>query len=173
MSLSLSSEELTMLRALAVRFPTADSALAELSALKACLSLPKGVVHVVSDVHGEYKKLRHIINNASGSLRPLVNSLFAGRLTDDEQRQLLAVLYYPREAMEFLGADLADRECRRDWVRRTLRLQFELVRALAAGYRRDHVPGLFPFAHQELFRELLAEPIMARGPGYVDAMIDS
>src|SRR5713101_3221367 len=104
MSLSLTSEELTMLRALAVRFPTADSALAELYALKACLSLPKGTVHVVSDVHGEYKKLRHIINNASGTLRPLVESLFANRLTGEELRDLLAVLYYPREAMEYVTA---------------------------------------------------------------------
>jgi fructose-1,6-bisphosphatase len=32
-------------------------------------------VHIVSDVHGEHKKLQHILNNASGSLRPLVETL--------------------------------------------------------------------------------------------------
>src|SRR5438876_5876754 len=106
MSLSLSSEELNMLRALAVRFPTADSALAEASALKAALSLPKGTVHIVSDVHGEYKKLRHIINNASGSLRPLVEFLFENKLSQDEIRLFLAVLYYPHETIEYLKADL-------------------------------------------------------------------
>src|SRR5687767_12828989 len=103
MSLSFDSEELTMLRALAARFATADAALAEVSALRAGLSLPKGTVHVVSDVHGEYKKLRHIINNGSGTLRPLVCALFSDRLTEREMQDLLALLYYPREALEHLS----------------------------------------------------------------------
>src|SRR2546425_3955145 len=172
MSLSFSSEELSLLRALAVRFPTADSALAELSALRAGLSLPKGTVHVVSDVHGEYKKLRHIINNASGTLRPLVQSRFAERLTESELTELLAVLYYPREAMEYLSDQLSDAATRQTWVRRTLRLQFEIVRQLDGVYRRAHVVSLFPPAYAELFAELLHEPFKTRGPGCVDAMID-
>jgi len=172
MSLSFSSEELSLLRALAVRFPTADSALAELSALRAGLSLPKGTVHVVSDVHGEYKKLRHIINNASGTLRPLVQSRFAERLTESELTELLAVLYYPREAMEYLSDQLSDAATRQTWVRRKLRLQFEIVRQLDGVYRRAHVVSLFPSAYAELFAELLHEPIKTRGPEYVDAMID-
>src|SRR5712691_4431439 len=172
MSVSLTSEELTMLRALAVRFPTADSALAERSALKACLSLPKGTVHVVSDVHGEYKKLRHIINNASGTLRPLVQALFADRLTESELRELLAVLYYPREAMEYLSERLSDAVTRQAWVRRTLRLQFDIVRQLAGFYRRAYVVSLFPPVHGELFEELLHEPCNGRGQEYVDAMVN-
>src|SRR3989441_993150 len=172
MSLSFRSEELSLLRALAVRFRTADCALAELSALRAGLSLPKGTVHVVSDVHGEYKKLRHIINNASGTLRPLVQSRFAERLTESELTELLAVLYYPREAMEYLSDQLSDAATRQTWVRRKLRLQFEIVRQLDGVYRRAHVVSLFPSAYAELFAELLHEPIKTRGPEYVDAMID-
>jgi fructose-1,6-bisphosphatase-3 len=172
MSLSFSSEDLATLRALAVRFPTTDSALAELSALRASLSLPKGTVHVVSDVHGEYKKLRHIINNASGTLRPLVQALFAERLTESELRELLAVLYYPREAMEYLSTRLRDAATRQAWVRRTLRLQFDIVRELAAVYRRSSVVSLFPPAYWELFEELLQEPSNRRGQEYVDAMVD-
>jgi fructose-1,6-bisphosphatase-3 len=161
-----------MLRALAVRFPTVDSALAELSAARAGLSLPKGTVHVVSDVHGEYKKLRHIINNASGTLRPLVQALFGTRLTEADLRDLLALLYYPREAIEHLKEALRDPAVRQAWVRRTLRLQFEIVRQLDGVYRRAHVVSLFPPAYAELFAELLHEPIKSRGPSYVDAMID-
>ena len=70
-----------MLRAMAARFPTVDSAWRNSLLYSAGLSLPKGTVHVVSDVHGEYKKLRHIINNGSGTLRPLVQALFADRLS--------------------------------------------------------------------------------------------
>jgi len=173
MSASFSSQDLTMLRALALRFPNADSALAELSALRAGLSLPKGTVHVVSDVHGEYKKLRHIINNASGTLRPLVEALFAERLSEAELRELLAVLYYPREAMDHLNDRLSDSGVRQEWVRQTLRRQFEVVRQLDGVYRRAHLVSLFPPAYAELFAELLHEPIKSRGPEYVDAMIDA
>src|SRR5205085_5172998 len=96
MPASFNGSEMTLLNALAQNYPTADAALAEAAALHAALALPKGVVHIVSDVHGEYKKLRHIINNASGSLRPLVQQLFKERLNEEEQQHLLAALYYPR-----------------------------------------------------------------------------
>src|SRR5882724_5143365 len=127
MAASFNPHEISTLQTLARLYPTIDSALAEASALKAGLSLPKGVVHIVSDVHGEYKKLRHIINNASGSLRPLVEFLFENRLAADESRLLMAVLYYPYETIEYLRAELSDSNYRRDWARRTLRIQFEVV----------------------------------------------
>ncbi len=70
--------KLPLLRALSRRFGTTDAALSEIGHLEAVLTLPKGTVHVVSDVHGEHKKLKHIVNNASGSLRPFVE----GRKTE-------------------------------------------------------------------------------------------
>ena len=57
-------QELAILRPLARRFPSPDATLAEIARLSAELTLPKGAIHVVSDVHGEEVKLRHIINNA-------------------------------------------------------------------------------------------------------------
>ena len=54
-------------------FPTVDGAFAEIARLEAQLLLPKPTVHIVSDVHGEDKKLRHVVNNASGALRPLID----------------------------------------------------------------------------------------------------
>ncbi|HEX8142771.1 MAG TPA: fructose-bisphosphatase class III [Pyrinomonadaceae bacterium] len=173
MAVSFGIEELGGLRDLAFRYPTAGAALVEAAVLRAALSLPKGTVHVVSDVHGEYKKLRHIINNASGSLRPLVGSLFDGRLTEEEQKDLLSVLYYPRQTMEHLRASLSEPAFRREWTRRTLRLQFEVVRELARNYRREHVQSLFPREAREICEELLSEACGGRGPSYVDAMIDA
>jgi fructose-1,6-bisphosphatase III len=162
---------MTLLRALAARYPTADLALAEAAALRASLGLPKGVVHVVSDVHGEYKKLRHIINNASGSLRPLVESLFAEEMSAEEVQRLLAVIYYPHEACEHARPALADPEARGRWVRTTLRRQFRIARALAATRRLADVRALIPAARRELFEELLFEPAAGRGDGFADEMI--
>ena len=168
-----SFEDSTLLHALSQNYPTADAALAEAAALHAALSLPKGVVHVVSDVHGEYKKLRHIINNASGSLRSLVAKLFDGKLDEAEQQELLAVLYYPRELMEHLHDRMNDREARRAWVRRMLRSQFEIVRELSRACRHRRVNALMPSEYAELFEELRDEPAIGRGHAYVDAMIDA
>ena len=58
------------LSALAQQYPTAQAAIARIANLRAVLTLPTPTVHVVSDVHGEYIKFRHVVNNASGSLRP-------------------------------------------------------------------------------------------------------
>jgi fructose-1,6-bisphosphatase-3 len=173
MAISFEPDELTLLGALAQQFPTAEAAVAEIAAAQAGLGLPKGVVHVISDVHGEYRKLRHVVNNASGKLRPLVDSLFAGRLDDTQRRQLLTILYYPRETMDFLKSRLADPAVRRPWVKQTLREQFEIVRALSRDYRRNWVTRFFPAERAELFAELLDEPATRPGPGYVDSMIDA
>ena len=67
--------ELATLEPLAREVPNIDSAVAEIARLSAELTLPKGTIHVISDIHGEDKKLRHVINNASGTLRPLVERL--------------------------------------------------------------------------------------------------
>jgi len=152
---------LAHLRALAAQYPTISSAAAEIAGLRAVLGLPKGVVHVVSDVHGEYAKLRHVINNASGALRPLVEKMLGGKLSDEEQHALLAVIYYPREVMKKMRtakpAVLAEPALRLKWVLSTLRLQFTLVKQLAAGYRRTHVHELLPVEFAELFEELWDE----------------
>jgi hypothetical protein len=165
--------ELVPLEALSASFPTAAGALSEAAALRATLSLPKGTVHVVSDVHGEYKKLRHIINNASGSLRPLVESLFASRLSPDELQQLLAVLYYPRDLLEYLADELADAARRRAFVGRTLRLQIEVVRELARGQRRHRLRELTAPELRELFEVLLAEPTGGPGTAWADDVLDA
>jgi fructose-1,6-bisphosphatase-3 len=170
---SFDEAELALLNALATDYTSADAALAELAALQATLSLPKGTIHVISDVHGEDKKLRHVINNASGSLRPLVQWLFKDRLSEAEQRQLLNVLYYPYEAMEYLRPQLADPAVRRAWAKRTLRQQFEVVRVLAAAMRRATVIELVPPVYLELFAELRNEAVNARGEQYIDAMVDA
>src|SRR5437868_10414441 len=173
MAASFNGSEMTLLDALAQNYATADAALAEAAALHAALALPKGVVHIVSDVHGEYKKLRHIINNASGSLRPLVQQLFKERLNEEEQQHLLAALYYPREFMEYKHAELSDAESRSAWVRKILRQQFEIVRRLACNYRRPQVTALLQPEFAELFEELHDEPFTGRDESYINAMLDA
>ena len=166
----MSPSSLARLKLLADSVPTARAALAEASVLRAKCTLPKGVVHVISDVHGEDGKLRHVINNASGSLRPLVEDIFAGRLSATAQRQLLALIYYPREAMR-TRPELADPAVRGPWVRTTLRQLFEIIRRLAGAYPREEIRSRIPEEYRHLYRELLVEPFSGRPHRYVDEML--
>ena len=68
--------ELVGLHALCREVPNVDAAVAEITRYAAEFTLPQGTIHVISDVHGEDQKLRHVINNASGTLRPLVERVF-------------------------------------------------------------------------------------------------
>src|SRR6266849_10487939 len=101
-------QDLAVLRPLARMFPTIDSALAESARLAAELLLPKGTIHVISDVHGEDAKLRHVINNASGMLRPLVERAFAERLGPAGLQEFLSLIFYPRETLARLEPTLRD-----------------------------------------------------------------
>jgi fructose-1,6-bisphosphatase-3 len=170
---SLTPERLRYLRALAGSYPSRFDAFREIAGLFASLGLPMGTVHVISDVHGEDVKLRHVIHNASGALRPLVEKVTAGRLSPEQREQFLAILYYPREAVRrFAPAVIAQAKregpgVRTDWVYQTLSLQCEIIRALRLNYRRNHVTSLVT----PEFRELLVEMLSGARPDYCKAML--
>jgi fructose-1,6-bisphosphatase-3 len=166
------ASELAVLRSLARQFPRVDLALAEIARLEGELTLPRAVIHVVSDVHGEFDKLRHILNNGSGTLRPVVEGLFAGRLAPDEIRECLTLLFYPAETLERLAPQLESPEALRLYCRRTLKRLGEVIRALGRGRTRDRLHRDYPAPFRSFFAELLSEPSPTREE-YVDAMLDS
>lgn len=164
--------ELTLLRALARQFPNIDSALAEIARLSAVLTLPKGTVHVISDIHGEDKKLRHVINNASGTLRPLVERLFKDRISASEFQEFLTLIFYPAEVTARLEGTLTNQNELRSFARRTLSHQFELVRELASRYSRKRAMQVFPREYADLFAEMLHEPTIERDKEFVAAIVE-
>src|SRR3954463_4160719 len=119
MAYSFDEAELALLNALSDDYPSADAALAEVAALRASLGLPKGTIHVISDIHGEDKKLRHVINNASGTLRPLVERLLKDAMPPKEFQEFLALVFYPAEVVGRLQQTLRSPEERKDYARRT------------------------------------------------------
>ena len=165
--------ELIALRALSGRFPDVDSAMAEIARLAAVLTLPKGTVHVISDVHGEDKKLRHVINNASGTLRPLVQKLFA---VADDARGVPGVpdadLLPGGDGRAARADPHATPSSSRSFCTRTLRHEFELVRVLAARYSLKRAMEVFPPEYRELMAEMLHEPTTERDKAFVEAIVD-
>ena len=162
--------ELAALRALSKRFKDQDAATAEIARLTAELTLPKGAVHVMSDVHGEDVKLRHIINNASGTLRPLVDRVFAERPKADREA-LLSLLFYPVDTLDQRLKDLSSEE-RRTFVLRALDDLLTVVRTLASRTSIQRVEQVLPAEYSEILREMLHESFAARGSAYVAAIVD-
>src|SRR3954449_4500284 len=164
--------ELTLLRSLAREFPNVDAAMAEIARLSAVLTLPKGTVHVISDIHGEDKKLRHVINNASGTLRPLVERLFAARMDPRQFQEFLTLTFYPAEVTDRLEQTLTDPAGLRAFAVRTLDCQFELVRTLSSRYSFKRSTDVFPPEYRELLFEMLHEPTTGRRREFVGAIVD-
>lgn len=164
---AISPERLSLLRAMSASYPDRFDATREIAGLSAMLELPSGVIHVISDVHGEDAKLRHVIHNASGALRPLVESVMKDKLTPQEREQFLAVLYYPREALQRFAPLIIATGQRTEWVHRILALQCDIIRELRRSYRRGYVTGLV----SSEFRELLVEMLSQARSDYCKAML--
>ena len=165
--------EADLLRPLAREFPSIDAAVAEMARCAAEMSLPKGAIHVISDIHGEDKKLRHVINNSSGTLRPLVERMFQAKLPPDEFQALLTLLFYPAEVIEHLEATLTDRDARMAYARRMLTPLFEIVRVLASRRSLKRTSEVFPADYRELFSEILHAPSTERGGEFVEAIVST
>ena len=163
---------LVYLRALGAQYPNIDATLAAIANLRAALTLPKGTIHVISDVHGEFKKLTHVINNASGSLRPLVEQTFGSRLSGGEKLDLLNMIYYPRETYPLLAQRWPDDDGRRAFLRRQTRLELELLRRISRPYSLEAIERVFPPSYKALFRELVFASYLERRDGYIDALLD-
>ena len=164
--------ELATLEPLAREMPTVDTAIAEIARLSAQLTLPKGTIHVISDIHGEDKKLRHVINNASGTLRPLVERLFKDRMPPDQFQEFLTLIFYPAEVVERLEQTLRNPQDQKAYAMRTLRDLFDVVRVLAARRTTDQATCLLPAEFRQLLVEILHAPSTEREQDYIEAIVD-
>jgi fructose-1,6-bisphosphatase III len=164
--------ELATLEPLARELPNIDSAVAEIARVSAQLTLPKGTIHVISDIHGEDKKLRHVINNASGTLRPLVERLFKDRMPPEQFQEFLTLIFYPAEVVQRLEQTLRNPQDQKAYAMRTLRDLFDVVRVLAARRTIAEATSLLPTEYRELLGEILHAPSPEREQDYIEAIVD-
>ena len=164
--------DLSLLELLALQYPNVDAAIAETARLAAVQTLPGGVVHVISDIHGEDKKLQHIINNASGTLRPLVEEMFAETMNEAEKKEFLKLTFYPAEVTQRVGETLTQPDEIRAYARRMLGPQLQLLRYLVSNFSLRLATEVFPAEYRELLLEIMHAPSTERGPEFVGAMLD-
>ena len=163
--------DLVALEHLANSFPNADAAIAEIARLAAVQTLPQGAIHIISDIHGEDKKLQHVINNASGTLRPLVEQMFAQSMTPEELAEFLTLTFYPAEVTAQLEATLSAPEELAAYAQRILPAQFELLRHLMSNYSLRLATQLLPSDYKNLLLEILHSPSSHAGQAFIEAII--
>jgi fructose-1,6-bisphosphatase III len=161
------------LQPLSHEVPNIDAAVAEIARYSAELTLPQGTIHVLSDIHGEDQKLRHVINNASGTLRPLVERLFQEHMTPERFREFLTLIFYPAEVVRRLERTLHSVEDQKAYAQSTLHELFAVVRLLADRRSLRQATRVFPSEYRELFTEILHAPSTDRHRDYVEAIVDA
>lgn len=149
------SQNMAFLKSFARDFPNLDCCLAELARLSARLDLPKGVVHVLSDIHGDDVKLRHVINNASGSLRPIVERMFANSPDKDQVQEFLSLLFYPQETLDNLKQNISSEDMLKKKILAHLGTLLVLARELAGSLSVERVRTLCPPEYRDLLLELI------------------
>jgi fructose-1,6-bisphosphatase III len=167
------SQPSTALNPLAREVPNIDRAIAEIARFSADLTLPKGTIHVISDIHGEDKKLRHVINNASGTLRPLVEQLVRDKMSAAEMDKFIKLVFYPAQVVVLLERSLRDEDQQKAYALVTLESLFDIIRVLASRHGIKHVTRLFPTEYRELFHEILHAPSTERERAYIEAIVDT
>ena len=164
--------DLISLERLAAEFSNMDAAIAELARLSAVQTLPRGAIHMISDIHGEDKKLRHVINNASGTLRPIVEQMFGDSMDHETLKEFLTITFYPAEVTEQLQQTLTDPVELKAYARKILHPQFALLRHLMSHYSLKLTTELLPRDFKNLLWEILHAPTRDCGHEFVDAIID-
>lgn len=149
---NLTDAQLQYLDVLSRQFPNQAAVFTEIINLQAILNLPKGTEHFMSDLHGEYDAFLHILNNCSGVIREKVEQLFGNTLTEQEQKDLLTLLYYPKEKMDFMERDKPLSET---WGKMTLRRLVRLARMLSSKYTRSKVRKAMPEEFRYVIDELM------------------
>ena len=140
------------LELLSEKYPNEPAVCSELIKLRSVLSLPKGTEHFISDLHGEYAAVRHILNNCSGVILEKVRRLFGDTLGEERCHALCSVIYYPPEALNALRerGELTDER-----LRETLESLRTLAETLSSKYTRSYVRRRMPEEWAFVLDELL------------------
>lgn len=149
-----SQPDIRYLELLSNRYPSIQATSAEIIKLATELNLPKGTEHFISDIHGEYEALRHVLKNGSGSIRRRINELFSNSLSESERRNLATLIYYPEQKLPLILKEVEDKV---SWYRKTLRNLIEICQDVASKYPRTTLERFLPDVYAPIIEELLYE----------------
>ena len=160
------------LELLAEKYPNEAAVCSEIINLSAILTLPKGTEHFISDLHGEYGAVRHILNNCSGVILEKVRRLFEAEQGEAKCRALCSVIYYPRAELACLRErGELDNARLREILEQLCLLAETLSGKYTRGYVRRQMPADWEFVLDELLHIQRDED--ANQHRHHDAILDS
>ena len=145
-------DQLRYLKLLALRYPTVQSAGAEIIKLKTILNLPKGTEHFMSDIHGEHEAFLHILNSGSGEVRNKLDETFEDRLTKEEKDQLATLIHYPAAKLALVADEQEDLN---GWYNNTIHLLVQVCRYVGIKHTRNLMRTHMPEGYREIIDELI------------------
>ncbi|MBD5231245.1 MAG: fructose-1,6-bisphosphatase [Bacteroidales bacterium] len=168
------ADELHYLQLLSKSFPTVAAASTEIINLEAILNLPKGTEYFLTDIHGEDEAFRHVLKNASGTIRRKVDEIYGTSLREHERQELCTLIYYPHEKLKLLRKSVPPEEMR-EWYQITLNRLVKVCQNVSSKYTRSKVqkalPREFSYIIQELLHETEADPNKAAYFGQIISTI--
>ncbi len=140
------------LQLLSRNYPTVQSVCNEIINLRAIMNLPKGTEHFISDIHGEYEGFRHILRNASGSVRSKIDMALGDYVSMADRRELAALIYYPKLKLKELRKQNV---LSREWYTITLKQLVAVCRITTSKYNASKVRKMLPADFAEIITELM------------------
>lgn len=149
--------ELKYLELLSEQFPNISEVTTEIINLEAIMELPKATEHFISDLHGEYEAVAHVLRNGSGNVKEKINEVFSGRLSTSEMNQLATIIYYPKRKIVNIIENMS-REEQEIFYQFTIRALVELGQFVVSKYTRSKVrkamdPNMSYIMEELLFKD--------------------
>lgn len=160
------------LRLLSKEYPTIADTVTEIINLEAIMNLPKATEHFISDLHGEYYAVQHVLRNGSGNVKEKIKEVFQGRLSTKEMNQLATIVYYPDKKIDLIVASLESQEEIEEFFILTTTRITELCAFVVSKYTRSKVRKALPSDYAYIIEELLfKDTIMSNKEDYYDKII--
>lgn len=167
-------EKSKYLNLLSKAYPTAAETITEIINLEAIMNLPKGTEHFISDLHGEYEAVQHVLRNGSGNVKEKIREIFQGRLSTREMNQLATIVYYPEEKIDLIVDDLETEEEIEEFYALTTSRITELCGFVCSKYTRSKVRKALPPDYAYIIEELLfKDAIITNKEDYYDKIIST
>lgn len=162
------------LKLLSKQYSTIADTVTEIINLEAIMNLPKATEHFISDLHGEYDAVQHVLRNGSGNVKEKIREIFQGRLSTREMNQLATIVYYPEEKVELIVSELRSREEVEEFYTLTVTRITELCAFVVSKYTRSKVRKSIPPDYAYIIEELLfKDAIMSNKEHYYDKIINT
>lgn len=146
-------------------FPNINSCYSEIIYMNALLTLPVETIHIISDIHGEYSKLNHIMSNASGNIKIHAEKALKD-LTAEQQIELINLVYYPENKIKKYKQGLflkhnGDKQLIHndfdDYIIFNIKNLIKLFHSLSDKYTNKWIDQFLPQDFKNIFNELLTK----------------